>query len=115
MGMAADTNARIVERSPKTADLSRPGGMHGAAPGDFDSPHALAMDSKGRLYVGDRTNSRIQIFNQNGKLLAVWKQFGRPSGLYDRQAQPPFMWPIRSRPLCRLTRDSRIGVSALAA
>ena len=45
-------------------------------------PHALAMDSQGRLFVGDRGNSRIQIFDQEGALLDVWTQFGRPSGLF---------------------------------
>ena len=46
----------------------------------------LAMDSKGRLFVGDRQNNRILIFDQEGKLLADWKQFSRPSGIYiDRQ------------------------------
>ena len=45
-------------------------------------PHALAMDSRGRLFVADRGNDRIQIFDQQGRLLAIWRQFGRPSGLY---------------------------------
>jgi hypothetical protein len=40
------------------------------------------MDSKGRLFVGDRGNSRIQIFDQEGNFLDEWKQFGRPSGLF---------------------------------
>ena len=45
-------------------------------------PHTLAFDSKGRLFVGDRGNNRIQIFDQDGKFLAEWKQFSRPSGIY---------------------------------
>ena len=40
------------------------------------------MDSQGRLFVGDRTNNRVQVFDQSGKLLASWKQFGRPSGIF---------------------------------
>ena len=40
------------------------------------------MDSAGRLFVADRENNRIQIFNQDGKFLAEWKQFGRPSGVF---------------------------------
>ena len=40
------------------------------------------MDSRGRLFVGDRGNNRIQIFDQEGKFLEEWKQFGRPSGAY---------------------------------
>jgi len=44
------------------------------------------MDSKGRLFVGDRGNSRIQIFDQDGNFLEEWRQFGRPSGIYiDRK------------------------------
>jgi streptogramin lyase len=57
-------------------------GKHGSAPGEFDVPHSLAMDSAGRLYVGDRSNSRIQIFDQGGNFIAEWKQFGRPSSVY---------------------------------
>jgi len=59
-------------------------GHHGSGPGEFDVTHGLAMDSAGRLFVADRSNSRIQIFDPNGKLLAIWKQFGRPSGVYIR-------------------------------
>ena len=57
-------------------------GKHGSGPGEFEVPHALAFDSRGRLFVGDRANNRIQIFDQNGKFLDQWKQFSRPSGLY---------------------------------
>ena len=56
-------------------------GSLGAGPGQLGQPHALAMDSQGRLYVGDRDNNRIQIFDQEGKLLGQMKQFGRPSGI----------------------------------
>lgn len=45
-------------------------------------PHALAMDSQGRLFVADRGNNRVQIFDQNGKFIASWLQFSRPSGIY---------------------------------
>jgi DNA-binding beta-propeller fold protein YncE len=57
-------------------------GKFGHDRGEFDQPHALAFDSKGRLFVGDRNNNRIQIFDQNGKLLDVWYQFSRPSGIF---------------------------------
>jgi outer membrane protein assembly factor BamB len=56
-------------------------GSAGAAPGQFGMPHCLAMDSKGNLYVGDRDNNRIQVFTQDGKLLGILTQFGRPSGI----------------------------------
>ena len=47
----------------------------------FDDPHGIAMDAEGRVFVADRGNSRIQIFDSNGELEAIWTQFGKPSGL----------------------------------
>jgi hypothetical protein len=40
------------------------------------------MDSRGRLFVGDRNNNRIQIFDQDGNYIEQWAQFSRPSGVY---------------------------------
>lgn len=57
-------------------------GSYGSGPGEFIQPHALAMDSKGRLFVGDRSNNRVQIFDQDGNFIDMWYQFGRPSGIY---------------------------------
>ena len=57
-------------------------GRTGYAPGEFHEPHALAMDSQGRLFVGDRYNNRIQILDQDGNFIAAWSQFGRPSGIF---------------------------------
>jgi DNA-binding beta-propeller fold protein YncE len=42
----------------------------------------MAMDSRGRLFVGDRNNNRIRIFDQEGNFIAQWHQFSRPSGIY---------------------------------
>ncbi len=49
---------------------------------ELNQPHALAMDSKGRLFVGDRGNNRIQIYDQDLTLLDSWSQFSRPSGIF---------------------------------
>ena len=57
-------------------------GTWGFGNGEFRGPHSLAMDSQGRLFVADRGNRRIQIFDQEGKHLATWYQFSRISGLY---------------------------------
>ena len=51
------------------------------APANLDVPHTIAIDSRGRLFVGDRNNNRIQIFDQDGRFLDEWTQFGRPSGI----------------------------------
>ena len=57
-------------------------GSNGSGPGELSEPHSIAMDSQGRLFVGDRENNRIQIFDQDGRHLDEWRQFGRPSGIY---------------------------------
>jgi sugar lactone lactonase YvrE len=57
-------------------------GKHGRRPGEFMGPHGLAFDSKGRLFVADRSNNRIQIFDKNMNVVDEWRHFGRPSGIW---------------------------------
>jgi sugar lactone lactonase YvrE len=56
-------------------------GKTGSGPGELNVPHAIAVDSRGRLFVADRANNRIQIFDQAGTFIDEWTQFGRPSGI----------------------------------
>ena len=77
----AGHNARVVKLDPNGKFILQWGG-HGSGPGQFEMPHALAMDSEGRLFVADRGNNRVQIFDQNGKFIASWSQFSRPSGIF---------------------------------
>jgi sugar lactone lactonase YvrE len=74
-------NARVVKFS-KDGKFIKQWGRHGSGPGEFEVPHALAFDSRGRLFVGDRANNRIQIFDQDGTFIDQWRQFSRPSGIY---------------------------------
>jgi sugar lactone lactonase YvrE len=80
-GHGADTNGRIMKFS-RDGKFIKSWGQKGTGRGEFGGMHAIAMDSKGRLFVGDRGNSRIQIFDPDGKFLEEWKQFGRPSGTF---------------------------------
>jgi len=57
-------------------------GRKGSGRGEMSEPHTIAMDSRGRLFVGDRENNRIVIFDQDGNMLDEWRQFGRPSGIF---------------------------------
>ncbi len=78
-------NNRLVKFSPEGKFLRQLGGGVESASrevGRFDDPHDLKMDSQGRIFVADRGNNRIQIFSQEGELLEIWTQFGRPSGIF---------------------------------
>ena len=79
-GHGGTTNDRIVKFS-KDGKFIKAWGKHGKAQGEFDTPHGIALDSAGRVYVADRVNSRIQIFDADGNFIAEWKQFGRPSSV----------------------------------
>jgi len=86
LGHGGAAKSEIVKFAKDGKTIVTRWGTNGSAPGEFDQPHSLAMDSKGRLFVADRNNNRIQIFDQNGKFLEEWKQYSRPSGVYiDRK------------------------------
>ena len=80
-GHGGTSNARMVKFSPDGTFIKAWGEL-GSAPGQFDGPHGLAFDSQGRLFVADRSNNRIQIFDQDGNFLDQWYQFSRLSGIY---------------------------------
>ncbi len=80
-GHKPDGNHRVVKFS-SDGEFIKEWGSRGVGPGEFEEPHGIAMDSKGRLFVADRGNNRIQIFDQDGNYLEQWTQFGRPSGIY---------------------------------
>jgi hypothetical protein len=83
-GHGGKSNARIVKFT-SNGKFVKAWGRAGTGRGEFDEPHALAMDSRGRLFVADRANNRIQIFDQDGTLLDIWLQFGRPSDIFIDQ------------------------------
>jgi DNA-binding beta-propeller fold protein YncE len=83
-GHGAGGNNRVVKFDSE-GNFIMQWGETGREYGEFRDPHALAMDSQGRLFVGDRANSRIQVFTQDGEHLLTWTQFGRPSGIFIDQ------------------------------
>ena len=86
-GHGTDENNRVMKYS-KDGKFIKSWGKTGYAPGEFRTLHALAIDSRGRVFVADRSNNRIQIFDQEGKHLSTWLQFGTPSGIaFDDQDQ----------------------------
>ncbi len=86
-GHPAGGNNRIVKYAADGTYLME-WGETGSEPGQFRTPHALAFDSDGLLYVGDRSNRRIQVFQQDGTFVRDYYHVGRASGItideYDR-------------------------------
>lgn len=74
-------NSRVVKYS-KDGTFITTWGVKGEQPGEFNVPHSTALDSQGRLFVADRSNNRVQIFDQDGHYLDSWTQFGSPSGIF---------------------------------
>jgi len=74
-------NSRVVQFSKDGKFIRIIGGTKGSEPGQFNLPHALVIDSNGRLIVADAENSRIQVFDQSGKFLEQWTNFpAKPRG-----------------------------------
>jgi sugar lactone lactonase YvrE len=80
-GIKRGATARISKFSPDGKFIKSWGGI-GVRHGEFRTPHALAFDAKGRLWVTDRGNHRLEIFDQDGKYLESRYMFGRISGIF---------------------------------
>jgi DNA-binding beta-propeller fold protein YncE len=74
-------NSRVLKFSAE-GKLLQQWGKKGKGPGEFNLPHAICLDGKGRVYVGDRENERVQVFDADGKFLAQWPESGAPYGLF---------------------------------
>ncbi len=75
-------SARVVKYSPDGKFIKEWGRM-GSEPGNFREPHDIYIGgSKAYVYVADRRNNRIQVFDQDGKFITAWKQFGQPNSVY---------------------------------
>src|SRR5262249_27264046 len=75
---------RVLKFS-KEGKLLKQWGKKGKGEGEFNLPHAICLDEKGRVYVGDRENNRVQVFDADGKFLAQFRQSGAPFGLFLRK------------------------------
>jgi hypothetical protein len=80
-GRAAGNTARIMKFSPDGTFIKQWGEI-GVRHGEFRTPHAMEFDSYNRLWVADRGNHRIEIFDQDGNYLESRYAYGRISGLF---------------------------------
>ena len=74
-------NTRVVKFS-KDGKFIKTWGTKGAAPGQMQTPHAIFIDGKGRVWVADRGNKRLQVFDQDGTFLDQLTRFGTPVSLF---------------------------------
>jgi DNA-binding beta-propeller fold protein YncE len=82
-------NARVHKYTPDGKLVTSWGGS-GTDRGQFNLPHNITCDSDGWVYVADRENHRVQVFDRNGKYETQWNNLHRPSALY----MPPGRCPI---------------------
>jgi hypothetical protein len=100
------TNTRVVKFS-KDGKFIKCWGTKGSGPGELNVPHNIAMDSEGRLYVADRSNKRIQVFDQDGKYLDQMTQFGAPAGIFI--SKDDMLYVVAGAPENRLTIGTTEG------
>jgi DNA-binding beta-propeller fold protein YncE len=108
-------NSRVVKFSSDGRYLTA-WGRKGSGPVEFNTVHSVAVDSSGTVYVSDRENNRIQIFDSNGKLLRMWTHLGATQNMYitpswvTGKAVPDEMWIITHRTnIENLTYDTLAG------
>jgi len=97
-GRASGQTSRIMKFGPDGTFLMQWGEI-GLEHGQFRTPHALAFDAQGRLWVADRGNHRIEIFDQNGNYLESRYMYGRISGLFITPDQTVYAIDSESSPL----------------
>ena len=102
-------NSRLI-KFDKTGKFIKEIGRKGSGRGEFDQPHALVMDSRGRLFVGDRGNNRIVIMDQEGNVLEEWLQFSRPSGIFIDKQENIYVADSESGSVARTRTDWKRGI-----
>jgi hypothetical protein len=105
-------NARVVHFT-RDGKFVNEWGELGSKPGQFSIPHAIAADAKGRIYVADRNNVRVQVFDRSGKLLDVWRDLIVPWGFCT--TKDDHIWVCGSSPMQWRKTDSAPTTSGCAA
>jgi DNA-binding beta-propeller fold protein YncE len=99
-------NSRVV-KFDKTGKYLLAWGKKGTGDGEFNTPHAVRFDSKGNLFVGDRENDRVQVFDQNGKFLRSFGGFA-PFGLFITPEDNLFVADGRAHRVLKMTLEGKV-------
>jgi hypothetical protein len=97
-------NSRIHHYSPD-GKLLKSWGESGTGPGQFNIPHNLCCDADGWIYVADRENHRVQVFDGNGKYEAEWHNLHRPCGMFMEAKRQPLCYIGEIGPTLPINRD----------
>ncbi|MEX2261379.1 MAG: peptidyl-alpha-hydroxyglycine alpha-amidating lyase family protein [Bryobacteraceae bacterium] len=101
-------NSRVIKFNRDGEYLLHWGGK-GTADGQFNLVHDVALDPKGRVYVADRTNERVQIFDSNGKFLDKWTGIGAPWGItYVASESAVYMADGKNNRVVKLNPEGQI-------
>jgi sugar lactone lactonase YvrE len=89
---------RRVHRFSPDGKLRMSWGEEGKGPGQFALPHAIAVDRQDRVWVCDRENDRIQVFDLDGRFLTQWTDFTMPAGIHlDPEDDVAYVAELRHR------------------
>lgn len=101
-------NSRVIKFS-RHGDYLLHWGKKGTGDGEFNLVHDVAVDSKGRVYVADRSNQRVQIFDETGKFLGKWTDVGTPWGFhYVAKEDVLYMCDASNRRVVKLSLDGKV-------
>jgi DNA-binding beta-propeller fold protein YncE len=101
-------NSRVVEYA-KNGDLVRQWGKKGSAPGEFNLVHDVLTTPDGKVYVADRDNDRVQVFDAAGKFLAQWTGHGSAWGLAHLKSEDAiYMSDGKNNRIAKLNRDGKL-------
>jgi len=90
-----------------TGTLMTSWGGTGTGPGQFDTPHSIVVDQAGLLYVADRQNRRVQIFDEDGKYIKEWAYKGLPCGLHLHSDQQMYLASGFAGEILRLDKNGK--------
>jgi DNA-binding beta-propeller fold protein YncE len=100
-----EVNSRVLKFN-KYGNLLLGWGMKGSGPGQFDTPHSIAIDGD-VVYIGDRENARIQLFDLSGRFLGEWK-LGHPYGLFVTADHFIYMCDAIASRILKIDREGKV-------